>query len=153
MKALSGWAEYFWLLAKNIKPVENRTWSLTKYIRREKLPIPIYLHASKTPAPKADVAFIRRHLLPDELKEFDAVNWKALRGCIIGQVFITGEVTAEDTGMKAVRTCWFTGPYGFLVEHGRLYDDPHPCKGQLGFFEVNPLIKQTMNEEASIETN
>lgn len=27
MKALSGYAEWFWLLAVNIKPVENRDWS------------------------------------------------------------------------------------------------------------------------------
>jgi len=67
MKTLSGYAEWFWLMAKNIKPVENRDWSLFKYIKREQLPLRIYLHASKTKASKDEIDFIRRHLTTGQL--------------------------------------------------------------------------------------
>jgi len=144
MKALSGWAEYFWLLAKNIKPIENRNWPLTRFFDREELPVRIYLHASKTPASKDDIAFIRKNLYPEQLKEFDSVNWKDYRGSIIGEITITGQVTlvnsgilADDKGLQAVYSGWFFGIYGFVVENGVLYDKPIPYKGQLQFFEVN----------------
>jgi len=144
MKALSGWAEYFWLLAKNIKPIENRNWSLTRFFDMAELPVRIYLHGSKTPAPKDDIAWIREKLYPAQLKEFDAVNWKEYRGAIIGEITITGQVTlvesgilADDKGLQAVYSGWFFGVYGFVMENGELYDPPLPYKGQLQFFEVN----------------
>lgn len=144
MKGLSGYAEWFWLLAKNIKPVENRNWSMSRFFDREELPVRIYLHASKTPAGKEDIAFIRNKLYPNQLKEFDAVNWKEYRGAIIGEITITGQVTlvesgilADDKGLQAVYSGWFFGVYGFVMENGELYDPPLPYKGQLQFFEVN----------------
>jgi len=144
MKALSGYAEWFWLLAKNIKPIENRNWSLHRFFDREELPVRIYLHASKTPASKDDITFIRDKLYPEQLKEFDSINWKEYRGAIIGEITITGEVTlvesgilADDKGLQAVYSGWFFGIYGFVVEKGELYAKPIPYKGQLQFFEVN----------------
>jgi hypothetical protein len=138
-RALSGYAEWFWLMAKNIKPVENRKWSLTRYIKRSQLPIRIYLHASKTPARNADIAFIVRQLNMEELIEFNAVDFNSLRGCLIGEITVVDEVTAEDVGMDVTHSPWFFGPYGFMVEDGLLYDKPIPYKGKLGFFEVKEV--------------
>ena len=137
MKALSGYAEWFWLIARNWKDVENRGWSLIKYIKREELPVRVYLHASKKPAGKDDIAFIKRKLTPEQRQEFEAVEWERYRGRIIGEVTITGEVTMEDWGKPATHSPWFFGTYGFMVEDGVLYDNPVPCRGQLGFFEVS----------------
>jgi len=137
MKALSGFAEYFWLLAMNIKPVENRKWSLTRQIKRDDLPVTVYLHCSKTPVSAEDKAFILSKLTPEQRRQFEWVNWDSLRGCIIGEVTITDEVTNEDIGHPATRSRWFFGPYGFVVKDGKLYDRPVKCRGQLGFFEVN----------------
>lgn len=137
MKALSGYAEWFWLMARNWKDVENRGWSLTRYIKREYLPVRVYLHASKTPASKGDVAFIKRKLTSEQRREFEAVDWERYRGHIIGEVTITDEITMDDWGMPATHSPWFFGTYGFVVEDGVLYDNPVPCRGQLGFFEVS----------------
>jgi len=137
MKALSGYAEWFWLMAKNWKDVENRNWPLTRYIKRDELPVRIFLHASKTPVGKSDIAFIRRKLTPEQRQEFDSVDWGRYRGAIIGEVTITGEITMDDWGMPATHSRWFFGTYGFVVKEGELYDNPLPCKGQLGFFEVS----------------
>ena len=42
--ALSGYAEWFWLMTKNWKDVENRNWSITRYVKRDELPVRVYLH-------------------------------------------------------------------------------------------------------------
>ena len=136
MKALSGSAEWFWLLAKNWKDVENRNWPLTRYIKRDKFPVRVYLHASKKPASKDDIFLIRSKLTPAQRREFDMVDWGRYRGSIIGEVTITDEVTFEDIGMPATHSPWFFGEFGFVVQDGVLYDNPLPCRGQLGFFEV-----------------
>ncbi len=136
MKALSGYAEWFWLMARNIKPVENRKWPLSRYIKRSQLPI--CLHASKTPAPQDDIAFIKKRLDPEELAEFNAIDWSSLRGCLIGEIVLVGEITSvTDIGTDITHSPWFFGPNGFVVEDGMLYDKPIPCRGQLGFFEVD----------------
>lgn len=144
MKALSGYAEYFWLMAKNIKPIENRSWPITRYFKINELPVRVYLHGSKTPAGKDDISFIRRKLYPEQLREFDSINWSQYRGAIIGEVTITRQVTlvesgilADDEGLLAVYSGWFFGVFGFVVKDGKLYEKPVPCSGQLGFFEVS----------------
>lgn len=137
MKALSGYAEWFWLMARNYKDVENRNWPMTRYIKRSELPIRVYLHASKTMAPQADIEFIKAKLTPEQRREFELVNWGKYRGHIIGEITITDEVTFDDIAMPAVHSRWFFGPHGFVVKDGVLYETPVPCKGQLGFFQVN----------------
>ena len=140
MKALSGYAEWFWLMAKNWKDVENRNWSLaSRGIRRSQLPMRIYLHASKTPASYDELNFIETILInePPKLDEFLTVDWSKYRGHIIGETTIVDEVTAQGIGMKVTRSRWFFGIYGFVVKDGLLYDKPIPYKGHLGFFEVS----------------
>jgi hypothetical protein len=140
MKALSGYAEWFWLMAKGWKDVENRNWSLTKYIHQ--LPVRIYLHASKTQASDEEIDFIHRLIDGERWEEFMAVDWEAIRGHIIGEITITDEVTHDDIGMKITKSPWFFGIYGFVVKDGKLLDKPIPYRGQLGFFEVNlPEVK------------
>jgi len=133
LKALSGYAEYFWLMGKNWKDVENRNWSLTRYLKREDLPVRVYLHASKTRASKLDIAFIRSRLNPIRRQEFDAVDWERYRGTIIGEVTISNEVTMEDWGMQATHSRWFFGTYGFVVEGGELYDTQCLARGSSAF--------------------
>ena len=136
-KALSGYAEWFWLMAKNQKDVENRSWSLTKYIKRSELPVRIYLHASKKPTGRKDIAFIVARLTPEQRQEFNDVNWGKYRGHIIGEITIIDEVMPDDIGMKATHSQWFFGPFGFVVKDGVLYEIPIPYRGQLGFFKVH----------------
>lgn len=136
MKALSGYAEYFWLMAMNWKDVENRGWSLFKYFKRSDLPVRIYLHASKQASSADDIASIRSKLNNRQLEEFGAVDWEKYRGRIIGEITIVDEIEYGEIGHKATRSKWFFGRYGFVVEKGLLYDNPVPCRGQLGFFPV-----------------
>jgi hypothetical protein len=139
MKALSGYAEWFWLIAKNYKDVENRPWPLTYKIKRELLPYRFYLHASKTKTPIDEVGFIcdTLHDLDDAwLEEFLSVNWDSYRGKIIGEATAVDEIRPGHTRMTPPSP-WQFGPYSFLVRDGVLYEAPVPYRGQLGFFEVN----------------
>jgi hypothetical protein len=156
LKALSGYAEWFWLLATNLKPVENRDWPITRYIKIEHLPLKIYLHASKTKASQEEIDFIKKTLDPMNLSIFEGVDWSKYRGHIIGEAIITGQIEKKKTGnteyfdadlllnLKGGSTHspfeiapWFFGEYGFLLKAGKLYNRPVPYKGRLGFFEVD----------------
>lgn len=135
MKALSGYAEWFWLIAKKIKNVENRPWPLSRYFKAEELPVRIYLHASMTPASQIEVNFIKSNLSSSEREEFENVVWGRYRGHIIG------ETTVVDSIMPGhIRTTppspWLFGPHAFVVQDGVLYDKPIPMRGNLGFWDV-----------------
>jgi hypothetical protein len=131
--ALSGYAEWFWLMAKNWKDVENRNWPLPSKMQRQ-LPVRIYLHASKTKTPKDDLDFICHRLSAEQLAEMRTVDWSKYRGTIIGEVTIVKQVVIWN---KPTDFCsaWFFGDYGFLVQDGVLYERPIACKGKLGFFK------------------
>ena len=144
MKALSGYAEWFWLLAKGYKDIENRDWPLPKSME---LPARIYLHASKTKATQDEIDFIcdtLHDLHPVWLDEFLKVDWSKYRGCIIGEISITGQMTGQgkdidilDGHIHNICSPWYFGKFGYGVEFPKLYDIPVPLKGQLGFFEVS----------------
>jgi hypothetical protein len=137
--ALSGYAEWFWLMAKGWKDVENRDWSIHKKApleMRDKLtrlvtfPVRIYLHASLTHASRDERDFIWENLSLTQQGEYLDIDWTKYRGKIIGEITITHEVMELDSS-------WFFGKFGFLVQDGVLYDKPIPCRGQLGFFKPN----------------
>lgn len=130
MKALSGYAEWFWLLAKNWKDVENRRWPLTRYFRPMELPVRVYLHASKGLASPEERKFIADNLTPQQLEEIMQVDMDAIRGTLFATVVLTGNVTAHDSK-------WFFGPNAFLCQDGVFLPKPIPYRGQRGFFEVN----------------
>lgn len=154
MLALSGFAEWFWLMCMNIKPVENRTWSLPGNIRN-KLPLRIYLHASQRKAPQDHIDFILSLLTSTELDMFNNVNFETLRGRIIGEVTITRCIKkypdASITLFEIVNredcpeyySPWFFSKYGFVVKDGILYPShlQRRCKGYLGFFtpDIQPV--------------
>jgi len=144
MKALSGYAEWFWLMAKNYKDVENRNWSLFRYFKPADLPVRVYLHASKTKASEDELNFIETMLIKDvsKLDEFLQVDWDKLRGHIIGEVTIVGQIRKVpglfNTALadKYAKSPWFFGEYGFAVKDGVLYNKPFQWRGSLGFFEI-----------------
>ena len=129
MKALSGYGEWFFPMAMNWKPVENRDWPLTRYFKPAELPVTVYLHCSKTKASKEDIFFIRACLTPEQRAEFDAVDFEALRGTLFAKITFTADVTESDSK-------WFFGKHGFLAKDGELLTKPIPYRGQWGFFEV-----------------
>jgi hypothetical protein len=148
--ALSGYAEWFWLMAKGWKDIENRDWSLFRYIKVDQLPIRIYLHASKTKASEDELNFISTILSQEDvnkLTEFLSVDWFKYRGTIIGEITIIGQIRKTPNmfsgtlSYKYAKSKWFFGEYGFAVTDGVLYDHPIPCRGKLGFYKPEVEVK------------
>ena len=133
MKALSGYAEWFWLMAKNYKDVENRNWPLSRGFTLAQLPARIYLHASKTGASRDEIDFIHKALNDYQWNEFCEVEWDKLRGHIFAEITVYGDVLELDSP-------WFFGEHGFLVGEGKFINPPIPYRGQLGFFPVDDKL-------------
>jgi hypothetical protein len=129
--ALSGYAEWFWLIARGWKDIENRDWPLSKFVKLiGRPPVRIYLHASKTPASRDEKSFIFSKLTKEQESQYYGINWDNYRGAIIGSTTITDQVTQS-------KSIWFFGKYGFVCRDSILYTKPTPYKGMLGFFRVD----------------
>lgn len=124
MKALSIRQPWAWLIANGHKDIENRTW-LTNF-RGEFL-----IHASKKPD----------NMWKDIEEQLVYPSDEILCGGIIGIAEIIDCVTSSSSH-------WHEGYptyYGFVIRNARPLPF-FPCKGQLGFFEVEyPISLEVSN--------
>ena len=130
MKALSIKQPWAWLICSGYKDIENRNWSLFRYI--EKCPIRVHIHAGKKVDDEGAIWLWenreRLGILGCSNRWIDICNtWN--QGALIGEVDITGQIFGGDNP-------WFVGKYGYCLENPMLYDKPISCRGKLGFFEV-----------------
>jgi hypothetical protein len=140
MKALSIKNPWAHLIAKGIKPIENRTW-YTKHRGR------IYIHAS---AKQADFVFTF-----DQCDALTAANYKKpepamVFSAIIGEVDIIDcvqghtSVWAEHTAyairkVKGIATEVKVPVWNWVLENPVLYDQPiENIKGALSLWEYKP---------------
>lgn len=135
MKALSGYPQWFWLLAKGWKDTENRSWPIPKSM---KLPIRIYLHASKHLESWDDLWLAHSLLTLNQWAVLRwAVDWKQYKGAIIGEVdIISYSYRFPDENANLYSPWHMPGQFGFKMANPILYDKPIPYRGQLGFFNV-----------------
>jgi len=126
MKALSIRQPWAWLIVNGFKDIENRDW-------RSEFRGPFFIHASKGMRGSEyeecrDFAAQHDILIP----EFDDLE----RGGIIGRATMLG-------CLKNSSSPWFFGKYGYLIIGPQKLPFT-PLKGQLGFFEVDPRIVDTL---------
>lgn len=120
MKALSTKQPWAWAIL-NGKPVENRNW-YTSFRG------PFLLHASKT-FDREGYEWIYRNRKELGIHERTLPTPDQFElGGIVGQSNLVACV--KDMGSP-----WFFGPWGFVLKDS-LAVPFHPCKGQLGFFDV-----------------
>lgn len=123
MKALSIRQPWAWLIVNGHKDVENRSWQ-TKFRG------PVLIHASKTMTDddytNAWVHAQDNNVCLPEAKDLE-------RGGIVGQAIIVDCVTQSDSP-------WFFGPKGLIMEDANPLPFK-PCKGMLGFFQVEGGIE------------
>lgn len=118
MKALSIRQPWAWLIVNGHKPVENRTWR-TKVRGR----IAIHASAKMTRLDWMTAGFLCQKAgiylpPPEDLPTGGIVGYATVADCV------------DDHP-----SLWFTGPHAFVMEQA----NPSPlipCKGKLGFFEV-----------------
>ena len=121
MRALSIRQPWAWLVVNGYKNIENRTWS-TSFRGR------IFVHAGQRMVP-GDYPEQREYITQAGI----VIPCPLARGAIIGEVTITGCLSASDSP-------WYCGPYGFILEDPVAYDAPVPHRGQLGFFPVDETV-------------
>jgi hypothetical protein len=124
LKALSIRQPWAWAITHAGKDIENRTWA-TKFRGR------MLIHAGKTVIEKDyDKCFDvikdinRRETPPPILRTLRLGPF----GGIVGECEIVDCLTQSDSP-------WFFGPYGFVLRNCQPLPFA-PCKGKLGFFEV-----------------
>ena len=133
MKALSIRQPWAWMIARGIKPVENRTWS-TNFRGR------FYIHAPETfDIPVKNYAKFKRVFEQDAREDGVEITQPETpadfeRGGIVGAVDLVDCVTeCEDEIDRA----WHTpGNYAFLLDNAEVLPF-RPMKGKLNFFEVS----------------
>ena len=107
------------------KDIENRNWS-TKVRGR------IYIHASKREDDFIEtMRWLGEHigLAPFACLMLSSKHYSP-RGAIIGEVDIVDCVTES-------KSPWFIGKFGFVLSRPIAYSQAIPCRGRLGFFEIN----------------
>lgn len=118
MKALSIQQPWAWTILHSGKDIENRRWSTP--IRGR-----VLIHASKK-IDKEAIAYLEYEcsiLIKPEM---------LITGGIVGSVEIVDCVTSSKSE-------WFFGKFGFVLKNA--IELPFmPCRGQLGFFEVDYKI-------------
>lgn len=135
MRALSGYPQWMFLIAKGCKDIENRSWS-TKYRGR------ILLHASKhipvfPASSNMGYDFIKDRLTPEQWAEFSEVDWKRYAGHIIGEVDIVDCKFRFGEENDNLYSPWHVpGQYGFILANPVLYKKLIPWRGQPGIFNI-----------------
>ncbi len=127
MKALSIRQPWAWFIAKGIKDVENRSWWTATRGR-------IYIHAGK----KLDEDGLKKLLtaMADAGIKGEPAKDDLTLGAIIGEADIIDCKFRKP--LKLGFSLWHeVGCWGFILANATLYDKPIPCRGQLGFFEVD----------------
>jgi len=130
MKALSFKQPWAWAVF-NGKDVDNRKWR-TNFTGR------IYVHSSLNfDMDGWNWIAENENRLCVQLPHFADIEYFP-RGVILGEVDIVGCVDNHTS-------YWFFGKYGLLLQNPKVYENPIPCKGMLGFFR--PVLATTNREK------
>lgn len=109
-----------WLIVNGHKDIENRT-------RKTKVRGRILIHASKTIDKAADKAFREAGWPMPEQYEL---------GGIVGETELYHVIADKDLAGRKPDSRWYEGPVGYCLRNSKPLKF-QPCKGQLGFFDVN----------------
>lgn len=123
MKALSIHQPWAWAILHAGKCVENRKW-------RTNHRGPLIIHASKSRASYAaqDLA-VWRERYGVELPAWDEL----VTGAIVGVVEVIDCVPVGDLSTSSP---WAFGPWCWVLENPRAFQEPVPWKGQLSLYQV-----------------
>lgn len=121
MKALSIRQPWAWLIVNGYKDIENRSWA-TRFRG------PVLIHAAKgMTGAEFNEAYHFAIEVGISIPRFNELE----RGGIVGVANVTG---CSDDSLSP----WFFGKFGFELADAKPLPFM-PCKGQLGFFEVEYL--------------
>ncbi len=129
------------VVADGRKTIENRP-------RPTRVRGPVLIHSSKRYNDDAE-AFIRRACKKIGLPVPTLEDLRATpRGAIIGLVDIVECVSLVD--VPRAQRAWALGPYCYFLTRARMFKQPIPYKGSLGFFNVpDEIVARAMRTASS----
>jgi hypothetical protein len=122
MKALSIRQPWAWLIVNGHKDIENRTWP-TNFRG------PVLIHAAKGMTLSE---YNEAYSIAAENGVTIPPKHELQRGGIVGHATITG---CESGTREENLSPWYFGPFGFVLSDAKPLPF-EPCRGALGFFEV-----------------
>lgn len=130
MKALSLWQPHAQAIALGLKPYETRHWP-TRYRG------PLAIHAAKRPWKPADFW--------DQEALLQIGDLPLVYGAVVCTVDLVDCIPTARLNGRLSETEGFWGNFGpdrfaFHLENIRVLDQPLPCRGMQGFFEVATLV-------------
>lgn len=139
MKALTIKEPWASAIVHGTKNIENRTW-----LRESMIGEVIAIHASKTSADERSYEICQdiASCFPEGPHDPDL----EAPGCIIGTARIVSILSEgeEEGRIDPALWPWFEGPYGYELAEVEALAKPIPCKGALGFWEVDANVLAEM---------
>jgi hypothetical protein len=123
VKALTIKQPWASLVANGAKDIENRQWHTN--LRGI---IAVHSSAKMAKADMEDACDLMEGFIP-KFSRFKFQQDEFPAGSILGIVEIVDCVRSSDSP-------WFVGDYGFVLKNSVQFDEPIPCRGALGFWEI-----------------
>lgn len=154
MRALTLHRPWPFIILRMGKRVENRPWKPWASVIGQR----IALHAGKhwdpnTPAdePVTTTLATAQGIVGTAIVKGWVYSKPITRGRVIEIDYTYSlELLAEDA-LAAVRSRWFTGPYGWVLEDVHELPEPIPCKGALGLWQLPAAVEAQMYEPRELE--
>ena len=157
MKALSISQPWAWAICHAGKRIENRDWKPPKWIIGQTIAI----HAAKSWNGTQAVDFINQAMY----LEWERTNDPALynftcppkrdqhtAGAIVATAKITDVFTSNDIReVVAHQEDWFMGEYGWFLTSVKRLEQPIPCRGALGLWELQPDVLKALRGEWAMQ--
>ncbi|MEX2599295.1 MAG: hypothetical protein WD533_06530 [Dehalococcoidia bacterium] len=126
--------------AMGLKPVENRDWP-TSFRGR------FMIHVGQGQKEMRDASvweFIRELVTPEQMEALRSECARRNRIRTVGRVIGSAELV--DCVTESADP-WFMGKYGLVLARPRLYPEPVPCTGRLGFFDVPAQVVRAVRAQ------
>lgn len=126
------------------KRVENRSWKPPKWI----LGNYVALHAAQSWS-NDDLDFIQQigHLRGVEVPSKSWHSHSVIVGVAKVDSFVEEGDLFDPAALPEDQEKWFFGPYGWLLTNVVEFENPVPCTGALGLWEVKPEILKKVRSE------
>lgn len=133
MKALTLIQPWGWAIMHG-KDVENRTWSPPASMIGQRIAI----HAGKRYDREGEL-FVAKQLGLKRLPE--AAHWQGVIGTVVIERTIVSGMLQRDPALKSP---WFSGPWGWVLRDVRELERPIACKGMLGLWRLPAAIEAAL---------
>lgn len=139
IRGLTLWQPMAWAIAAGHKRIENRPWKPWKNVTHLAIHAGAKYHADHARQ-------ITEHIGIEVPPRSELVF-----GAIIAVARLAGYITGGDQfPTQHHHDPWFSGPFGWLLDEVAALDEPVPCKGHLGLWNLQPEDLDALHKQGAI---